>query len=155
MVVASAACSAAALVSESVAANRSRVAAELLQTVTRAYSASNCTYTEHSARTSWRDCSAFALLCSRLCSLASIAGRFTTDLNSPTHCAGHVQEAYGETRTSLLDLASPKPTRGSLAQQTNDPQHYALSPVTRSNRRGVVASTPRAARVLPSRGSAH
>ena len=43
--------------------------------------------------------------------LASIAGRFTTEGNSPTHCSGHVQEAYGETRTSLLDLASPKPTR--------------------------------------------
>ena len=49
----------------------------------------------------------------------------------------------------------PSRRAGPSRNQTNDPQHYALSPVTRSNRRGVVASTPRAARCLPSRGSAH
>ena len=72
----------------------------------------HCTYTKRqsSARTKSARLQRFAHLCS-LCSLASIAGRFTTEGNSPTHCPGHVQEAYGETRTSLLDLASPKPTR--------------------------------------------
>ena len=49
----------------------------------------------------------------------------------------------------------PSRRAGPSRNQTNDPQHYALSPVTRSNRRGVVASTPRAACGLPSRGSAH
>ena len=89
-------------------------------------------------------------------SLASIAGRFTTEGNSPTHCSGHAQEAYGETRMSLLDLASPKPTRAVPSRNKlviHNITHY--SPGTRSRLRGVVASTPRAARRLPARGSAH
>ena len=73
----------------------------------------HCTYTKRqsSARTKSARLQPLPSCAACLCSLASIAGRFTTEGNSPTHCSGHVQEAYGETRTSLLDLASPKPTR--------------------------------------------
>ena len=75
--------------------------------------------------------------------LASIAGRFTTEGNSPTHCSGHVQEAYGETRTSLLDLASPKPTRVAPREASN-PQHYPLLPrdaVASPRRRGAYSAS--------------
>ena len=74
----------------------------------------HCTYTKRqsSAALTRRDCSAFALLCSLLCSLVSIADASQQRATHHALSSMHVQQdAYGETRTSLLDLASPKPTR--------------------------------------------
>ena len=64
-----------------------------------------------------------------------------------------VQDTYrrrGETRTSLLDLASPKPTRAAPREQLmiHNITHY---PGRGESPRGVVASTPRARAVSPSR----
>ena len=50
-------------------------------------------------------------------------------------------------------LIWPRPSR--RAQQTNDPQHYALLPRHAVSAASAAASTPRAACGLPSRGSAH
>jgi hypothetical protein len=86
----------------------------------------------------------FALLCSLLCSLASIAGRFTTEGNSPTHCSGHVQEAYGETRTSLLDSGLAQADARGPSRNASNPQHYQLLPrhaVGSARHRGVYSAS--------------
>ena len=87
-------------------ARRSRIVASSNPRMQREY----CTYTRSGRAQlalSWRDCSAFALLCSLLCSLASIAGRFTTEGNSPAHGSGHVPEACKPVTSARREPARP------------------------------------------------